>query len=62
MPTLKLGKLEEVNPRDIWSYDFTSWLAANLDLLGDALGLNLTLTARGVSGVVCYWRQRQQGV
>ena len=49
MPTPELGKLEEVNLRDIWSYNFTSWLADNLDLLGNALGLNLKLTGTRVS-------------
>ena len=55
MPTPELGKLEEMNPRDIWTtHGFTSWLAANLDLLGDALGLNLTLIARSFSVVGRY--------
>ena len=47
MPTPKLGKIEEVNSWDIWDYGFTSWLADNLDLLGDVLGLNLTFIAEG---------------
>ena len=54
MPTPEVGKLEEVNLSDIWTYGFTSWLADNLDLLGDALGLNLTLIARGFSMVGHY--------
>ena len=56
MPTPELGKLEEVNSRDVWTDDqqFTFWLADNLDLLGDALGLNLTLIARKVSVVGHY--------
>ena len=56
MPTPELGKLEEVNSRDVWTHDhpFTSWLADNLDLLGDALGLNLTLIARNVSVIGRY--------
>ena len=40
------GRIEQVNLRDIWpneSLHFTPWLSKNLDLLGDALGLNLEL-------------------
>jgi hypothetical protein len=42
----KLGRVEEINPREIWpdeKLDFTPWLSDNLDLLGDALDLSLTL-------------------
>ena len=54
MPTPELGKLEEVNPGDIWTYGFTSWLADNLDLLGDALGLQLKLVQRSyhIDGII----------
>ena len=46
MTTQNLGRIEEVRLRDIWpheEYDFTPWLAGNLDLLGDELGLKLEL-------------------
>lgn len=42
----KLGKLERVDPRTIWKHEahhFTPWLAENIDVLGDALGLELEL-------------------
>lgn len=56
MPTPELGKLEEVNLCDIWTYGFTSWLADNLDLLGDALGLQLKLVQRSyhIDGIIGY--------
>ena len=43
----KLGKLEEVNIRDIWKheqYDFSNWLSKeeNIELLGTEIGLTLT--------------------
>ena len=46
MSTLKLGRLEEVDVRKLWSheqYDFSNWLAKeeNIDLLNEALGLTL---------------------
>ena len=42
-----LGRLEQVNLRDIWSTedgDFTPWLADehNLRLLGDAIGIRMS--------------------
>lgn len=47
-----LGRLRHVaNPRDVWtseSGDFTPWLADNLDVLAEELGLSLTLTAMEV--------------
>lgn len=46
---LKLGKMQRVRPRDIWpdeARDFTPWLANNIDLLGDALGMNLECRKR----------------
>ena len=46
MTAQNLGTLEEVNLREIWPHeanDFTPWLAENLGLLGDALGLQLKL-------------------
>ena len=45
MPTPELGRIEQVkNIRDIWNdeaHDFTPWLADNLPLLGEALGMDL---------------------
>ncbi len=45
MPTPELGRIETVkNIRDIWkdeARDFTPWLAGNLTLLGEALGMEL---------------------
>ena len=44
MAVSKLGQLEEVRLRDVWSneaQDFTPWLAEHLDLLGNAIGLEL---------------------
>ena len=47
-----LGRLRRVaNPRDVWiseSGDFTPWLADNLDVLAEELGLSLTLVAMEV--------------
>jgi len=43
---MQIGKLEPVSLRTIWANearDFTTWLAENLDLLGEKLGLDLTL-------------------
>ena len=42
----ELGAIEKVDLREIWSKEdknFTPWLANNLDLLGDELGLDLEL-------------------
>ena len=48
-----LGRLRRVaSARDVWtseSGDFTPWLADNLDVLADELGLPLTFTAQEVS-------------
>lgn len=46
MTTMKLGRLEEVNVRKLWSheqYDFSNWLAKeeNIELLNEVLGLTL---------------------
>lgn len=41
-----LGRLERVNVRDIWPnevFDFTPWLAQNLQILGEALCMELSL-------------------
>ena len=45
----ELGKIEQVDVRDIWpneAHDFTPWLASRLDLLGDALRMELDLIQR----------------
>ena len=42
----ELGQLEHLEPRTLWTreaYDFTPWLADNLSLLGEALGLDQEL-------------------
>ena len=46
MTTVALGRLERVEPREVWiseAGDFTPWLAQkeNIALLGDAIGLEL---------------------
>ena len=49
MATGELGRIQDVELRDVWpneAQDFTPWLAKNLDLLGEALNLDLTLTER----------------
>ena len=49
MPTPELGRIEQVNIREVWpheEYNFTPWLADNLHLLGDALGMKLELDQR----------------
>lgn len=46
MTDAQLGRIEEVDLRNIWqdeAGDFTPWLAEHLDLLGEALHLNLDL-------------------
>ena len=46
-----IGKLERVELRELWKheeYDFSTWLAEeeNLALLGDAVGLDISLIER----------------
>jgi hypothetical protein len=44
-----LGDLKPVDVRELWpseARDFTPWLAANIDRLGEALGMDLEITAR----------------
>ena len=47
-----LSRLQRVaNPRDVWlseSEDFTPWLAENIDVLADELGMTLTVVATEV--------------
>lgn len=47
-----LGRVRRVaNPRDVWtseSLDFTPWLADNIDVLADELGMSLTVTGTEV--------------
>jgi hypothetical protein len=48
-----LGRLRRVaNPRDVWTSeagDFTPWLAQNVDVLADALGMSLTVIGTEVA-------------
>lgn len=40
----KLGRIQKIEPRTIWpdeARDFTPWLAKNIDLLGEAIGMDL---------------------
>lgn len=46
---IALGKLKHLDPREIWkneAADFTPWLAEHIELLGEALGLDLQLVQR----------------
>ena len=48
-PMPELGKVEQVDVRGIWSHeahDFTPWMELRLNLLGDALGMELDLIQR----------------
>ncbi len=61
-----LGKLEHIEPRTLWESEaglFTSWLAANLNLLGEALGLDLELseTEAAVGAFSCDIHARDTG-
>lgn len=43
---LEFGKIKKLNIRDVWqheAYNFTPWLAENLDKLGEAVGMDLEL-------------------
>lgn len=43
----ELGRLTPVDIRDVWrheAYDFTTWLLDNVDVLSEALGMDLELT------------------
>src|SRR4051812_22888938 len=44
-----LGQLMPVDVRELWmheAHDFTPWLESNIERLGDALGMDLEVTAR----------------
>ncbi len=46
---IKLGKLTEVSPKDVWQHEahgFTPWLLDNADELGEAIGIDLDLTTK----------------
>ena len=46
MTTPNLARIERVDLREAWAHEaqhFTPWLAENLDLLSDALGMDLEL-------------------
>jgi hypothetical protein len=53
LDSMGLGRLRRVaDPRDVWASEaghFTPWLAENLDVLADELGLTLTLVGSEVS-------------
>ncbi|CAA7614905.1 DUF4268 domain-containing protein [Magnetospirillum sp. SS-4] len=64
--SVTLGRLEQVPPRTLWeseARDFTPWLAENLGLLGEALGLDLELvqTEVAVGSFSCDIECREQG-
>ncbi|MBI1785141.1 hypothetical protein HYR69_08350 [Candidatus Sumerlaeota bacterium] len=45
----KLGEMKSINIRELWpneAHDFTPWLQANIQQLGEALGLDLEISAR----------------
>ena len=47
-----LGGITEVPLREVWqdeARDFTPWLERNIEILGDALGLELVVIGREVS-------------
>ena len=63
---ISLGKLEHVDPRDLWEREagsFTPWLANNLGLLSEALGLDLELvkTESSVGAFACDIEARETG-
>lgn len=46
---MEIGRLERLAVRDPWKLearDFTSWLAENIEVLAEAVGMGLTVTAR----------------
>ena len=54
---MPIARLEPVSLRDVWPHeasDFTVWLGDNLDVLGELLGIELSLVEREV-GVGPFW-------
>jgi hypothetical protein len=44
-----VGRLTKIDPRSVWrneAFDFTPWLADNLELLGEVLGIDLEIAER----------------
>ena len=68
MTTPESSQSERVNLRDVWpheGYDFTPWLADNLDLLGKAVGMELKsiqTEASGWAGFLDILAERSDGV
>ena len=53
-----LSRVERVDLRKVWkdeAKDFTKWLAENIDVLGDALGLNLDPSPQTEVKIGDYW-------
>ena len=49
---MSVGRLTSVSLRKLWpneAYDFTTWLGKNLDLVGEALGMDLSLLEQEAS-------------
>ena len=49
MSTFDLGKISRVDLRNVWRHeaiDFTPWLVDHIDLVGEALGLELEVVGR----------------
>lgn len=58
MDIINLGKLTHVDPRELWHSEpgnFTPWLAGNIGLLGEALGIDLEVlqTEKSVGDFAC---------
>ncbi len=66
MVAISLGKLERRDPKTVWKTeygDFTPWLAEHLELLGEALDLDLELvrTETAVGDFLCDIEAREVG-
>lgn len=51
LDTLGLGRIERLDPREVWRHeagDLTPWLLENLDVLAEALGIEIIPTQREV--------------
>ena len=49
MTSKQLGHLKRLEPREVWTSepkDFTPWLADRIDLLSEALGIEIELIGR----------------